>query len=152
MTGSINNADPRAMKQPYQESIDDAKAHGSAKWAVESFIEADDKTLYAKELVRQATNDRTTEQLIEEREPQHGDFSKRASVAISFKFAVRQQEGWNKLSPAMQHSLDMIVEKISRILVGNPRHLDHWEDIAGYSKLVVKDLTVAARNPFIKQE
>jgi hypothetical protein len=30
--------------------------------------------------------------------------------------------------------------KIGRILAGNPDHKDHWDDIAGYTTLVAREL------------
>jgi hypothetical protein len=41
-----------------------------------------------------------------------------------------------RLEHDMQESLDMIAHKIGRILSGNPNYNDHWDDIAGYAKLV----------------
>jgi hypothetical protein len=40
----------------------------------------------------------------------------------------------------MQESLDMICNKMSRIVNGNPYYDDSWVDIAGYATLVVKQL------------
>ena len=34
----------------------------------------------------------------------------------------------------------MIAHKIGRILAGDPNHIDHWLDIAGYATLVAKEL------------
>jgi hypothetical protein len=36
--------------------------------------------------------------------------------------------------------LEMIAHKIARILSGDPNHRDHWEDIAGYAELVVREI------------
>jgi hypothetical protein len=40
----------------------------------------------------------------------------------------------------MQESLDMIVTKMARILIGDPYHHDSWIDIAGYAMLVANRL------------
>ena len=40
------------------------------------------------------------------------------------------------LSPHLKEAIDMIFNKIARILNGNPNHADSWVDIAGYAKLV----------------
>ena len=40
------------------------------------------------------------------------------------------------MSADQKESIHMIIAKLSRILYGNPNHVDHWIDIAGYAKLV----------------
>jgi hypothetical protein len=40
----------------------------------------------------------------------------------------------------MQESLEMIEQKIARILSGNAYETDHWLDIIGYAALVVREL------------
>ena len=37
-------------------------------------------------------------------------------------------------------ALDMICHKIARIINGDPNHLDSWQDIAGYARLVAERL------------
>jgi hypothetical protein len=34
--------------------------------------------------------------------------------------------------------LEMIAHKIGRVLAGDPNHADHWDDIAGYARLVAR--------------
>jgi hypothetical protein len=38
-------------------------------------------------------------------------------------------------------SLDMIANKLSRILNGNPHYIDSWTDIAGYATLVTRAIS-----------
>ena len=45
-------------------------------------------------------------------------------------------QNWKSLSEVQKEALEMIQHKIGRILAGNPDHKDHWDDIAGYAKLV----------------
>jgi hypothetical protein len=40
----------------------------------------------------------------------------------------------------MAESLEAIAAKIARILAGNARETDHWQDIAGYATLVVRQI------------
>jgi hypothetical protein len=42
--------------------------------------------------------------------------------------------------PIQVEALEMIAHKIGRILSGDPNHQDHWDDIAGYAKLVSERL------------
>ena len=75
---------------------------------------------------------------LDQREKQHGDYLKVATVAQSIKDALDWQQG--KLSPAQRESLDMIVTKMARIVCGDPNIIDHWLDIEGYARLVRKIL------------
>lgn len=74
------------------------------------------------------------ETTLKERGSQHGEFSVNAEISQEFKNIIRSYDG--ELSPMMKESLDMIVHKIARILAGDPKHKDHWHDIAGYTTLV----------------
>jgi hypothetical protein len=56
------------------------------------------------------------------------------------KWEWRKAEGWKRLSVGQREALEMIAHKIARILSGDPNHKDHWEDIAGYAELVVREL------------
>tara|TARA_R110000796_G_scaffold9084_1_gene31252 strand:- start:27 stop:287 length:261 start_codon:yes stop_codon:yes gene_type:complete len=71
---------------------------------------------------------------LDQREKQHGDYLKVATVAQSIKDALDWQQG--KLSPVQRESLDMIVTKMARIVCGDPNIIDHWLDIEGYARLV----------------
>jgi len=39
-----------------------------------------------------------------------------------------------------REALEMICTKISRIIVGDCSHVDHWNDLAGYALRVVDSL------------
>ena len=75
---------------------------------------------------------------LDQREKQHGDYLKVATVAQSIKDALDWQQG--KLSPVQRESLDMIATKMARIVCGDPNIIDHWLDIEGYARLVRKIL------------
>lgn len=80
--------------------------------------------------------------LLQKREDQYGSFMFNANIAIRLKGvmhnAIAQQD--LHLAPDQMLALDMIAVKISRILSGNPSHVDSWLDIAGYAKLVADRL------------
>jgi hypothetical protein len=80
--------------------------------------------------------------LLDKRAEQYGSFMASANVAIRLKGvmhnAIAQQD--LHLAPDQLLSLDMIAVKVSRILTGNPSHIDSWVDIAGYAKLVADRL------------
>ena len=82
----------------------------------------------------------TIEGTLAERERTYGDYREVSKTAQDLKKIVRTQGGWYDMSPPMQESLDMICNKIARILNGNPYYADSWHDISGYATLVVKEL------------
>lgn len=86
-------------------------------------------------------NTGSIEALLAERGKQHGDFSDHARISQSLKLTMKASKNWATLSPIMAESLEMIQHKIARILSGDPNHNDHWDDLAGYAKLV-SDRTV----------
>lgn len=94
-----------------------------------------------------------TRTLLSERGATHGDFTDHARVTQRLKAVIddelyRCQEATiqtggkariirdDTLNNIMSESLDMILHKIGRIIAGDPTHADHWDDIAGYAKLV----------------
>ena len=85
--------------------------------------------------------DATTE-LLNERGKTHGDFSDHAGITQALKSAMqyhnRDGDAWAKLTDPQREALEMIVHKIGRILAGNPNFRDHWDDIAGYARLVAE--------------
>lgn len=85
--------------------------------------------------------------LLDKRAQQYGSFMYGANIAIRLKGvmhnAIAEQD--MHLAPDQLLALDMIAVKVSRILAGNPSHLDSWTDIAGYAKLVADRLQGVAR-------
>lgn len=88
-----------------------------------------------------------TDALLEERGKQHGDFTNHAQITQDLKTVMWQAPGWENLTSVQRESLEMIVHKIGRILAGNPNHRDHYDDIAGYARLVSQRLSPEAAQP-----
>jgi hypothetical protein len=74
--------------------------------------------------------------VLNERQKTHGSFSSHSAIAQDLKEAMYAAPNWKKLPAYMKESLEMITHKIARVLNGDPTHVDHWVDIAGYSTLV----------------
>lgn len=77
-----------------------------------------------------------TEALLAERGKQHGDFSDHARISQGLKEVMYVSKNWKVLSPIAKEALEMNMHKVARILSGDPYLNDHWDDIAGYVKLV----------------
>jgi hypothetical protein len=80
------------------------------------------------------------ENTLEQRGNNYGDYRDVAFTAQEMKLALRRTQSWPHMEAYMQESLDMICNKMSRIVNGNPYYDDSWVDIAGYATLVVKQL------------
>jgi hypothetical protein len=78
----------------------------------------------------------TIDTLLNERAKTHGDYPVVAAIAQQLKETLRQTPGWQNLSDVQRETLDMECSKNARILSGNPNEPDHWDDKAGYNRLV----------------
>ncbi len=81
-----------------------------------------------------------TNTLLNERGRTHGDYRVHAAITQQLKDLYRSFPGWERLSPTMRETMEMVAHKQGRILAGNPHFADHWDDIAGYAKLVSNEL------------
>jgi hypothetical protein len=45
----------------------------------------------------------------------------------------------------MRQALDTIMDKVARIMTGDPKFKDHWIDLCGYAKLVSDRLEKEAK-------
>jgi len=78
----------------------------------------------------------TIANILAERQKTHGDYSEHARITQELKSVLRSSPGWDKLTDCQKETLEMIAHKAGRTLAGDPDFKDHWDDIAGYSKLV----------------
>jgi ATP-dependent helicase YprA (DUF1998 family) len=78
--------------------------------------------------------------LLVEREKTHGPYKVKAKIIQDLKCAMELADGWDNLNDMQRESLHMIAHKIGRILSGDPDCADHWDDVAGYARLVSKSL------------
>ena len=84
-----------------------------------------------------------TDQILNEREQTHGAFREVASYSQAFKNMMRTSRNWNRLDVAQAQALEVVADKVARILCGDPSFTDHWQDGAGYFELVLRDLMQA---------
>ena len=80
--------------------------------------------------------------VLDARAEQYGSFMQSSDTVIRIKGIMHNAVARNAvhLYPDQLQALDMIATKISRIVHGNPNHLDSWTDIAGYATLVADRL------------
>lgn len=94
--------------------------------------------------------------IIKDRDKTHATsdkFKELAETAQSLKEIYRSGliETDKYLDHDMMESIDLICTKIARIVHGNPNHIDHWADIAGYSQLIINRLQSDLAPPPQKQ-
>jgi hypothetical protein len=80
--------------------------------------------------------------ILDERSKTYGKFSGQARVSQQLKSVMHNN--LTKLDKYLdvdqQEALDMIFNKIGRIINGDPKYVDSWKDIAGYATLVTDRL------------
>ena len=84
-----------------------------------------------------------TDQILSDREQTHGLFREVASYSQAFKNMMRTSRNWQRLDVAQAQALEVVADKVARILCGDPSYQDHWQDGAGYFELVLRDLVQA---------
>jgi hypothetical protein len=80
------------------------------------------------------------ETVLATREKTHGVYAEQAALAQLLKRLLRGTRNWEKLDDCQAQSMEALCDKISRILNGNNNEIDHWQDVSGYSSLVVREL------------
>lgn len=71
-----------------------------------------------------------------------GGYADTARTSQILKRVFRESPNWAEgfLNVEMKESLDMIANKLARLLNGNAHHTDSWHDLAGYSTLAEKSI------------
>jgi hypothetical protein len=71
------------------------------------------------------------------REGQYGQYKNVSQISQDIKKVMRQSPNYYVMPDYARESLDMIANKMARILNGNYYLNDSWHDIGGYAALVV---------------
>ena len=79
-------------------------------------------------------------EIIANRAPRYGKFADRARIVQGLKQVMELSPNWIILPADQRQALEMMAEKISRILNGNHNDIDSWRDASGYPQLVVDRL------------
>ena len=78
-----------------------------------------------------------------ERGKRYGDFTDHARICQSLKQIMMRTPGWGgRVNDVQRQALEVIADKIARILNGDPNYADNWHDIQGYAKLAEDRLPV----------
>jgi hypothetical protein len=87
-----------------------------------------------------------TSDLLSERSSTHGPFAQTAACSDAIKQIFQNQQNWSNFSPVQREALCQIAMKLSRILCGDHRFVDHWQDVIGYCQLVLTQSAGDATN------
>tara|TARA_R110000803_G_scaffold130347_1_gene197702 strand:+ start:150 stop:416 length:267 start_codon:yes stop_codon:yes gene_type:complete len=77
------------------------------------------------------------DETLETREGQYGQYKIVSQISQDIKKTMRQSPNYYIMPDYARESLDMIANKMARILNGDFMLNDSWHDISGYSALVV---------------
>ncbi|QLB18697.1 DUF6378 domain-containing protein [Mannheimia granulomatis] len=76
---------------------------------------------------------KTTQDILDEREQQHGSYDSFAKIYGGLRKVSDQHA--EKLTWQKQTVVEMVLLKLARILNNGANHQDNWQDIAGYATL-----------------
>ena len=82
----------------------------------------------------------TIENTLAERGQRYGNFANHARIAQNIKRGMIDSPNWETLSDDKKQALEVIADKIARMLNGDAEYHDNWHDIIGYAKLVADTL------------
>lgn len=75
--------------------------------------------------------------VLAERGNRYGMFADHAAICQGLKGVVLGREGYNRLQPDAKQAVEVIFDKIARMINGDPEYDDNWRDIIGYATLVL---------------
>lgn len=83
----------------------------------------------------------TSEELVDSRKALYGTFCGRAELTADLMERLQQHPKWPSIPAWGKWALIMLVEKIGRIVEGDPKYDDNWKDISGYAELARRNAT-----------
>lgn len=82
---------------------------------------------------------------LEQRGARYGEFSEVAETTYQLQEALKRSQA-SVMTSSQTIALDMICNKMARIVNGDPNYIDNWHDIAGYATLVEQELNMTKRD------
>ena len=80
------------------------------------------------------------DEILKDRGRRYGDYTVVSEHSQMIKELFRASKQWQHLGNFQRESLDMIANKLARIMNGDRFYADSWVDIAGYATLVAQEL------------
>ena len=83
---------------------------------------------------------------LEQRGSRYGKFKDVAATTYALQEILRDAKNHEHMTDDQVIALDMICNKMARIVNGDPSYTDNWHDIAGYATLVEQELNITNRD------
>lgn len=80
------------------------------------------------------------EATLQERGSRYGDFSDHARIAQAVKRELYSGPRSHEMNDVQRQALEVIADKMARIVCGDPCYQDNWHDIQGYARLAEERL------------
>ena len=106
----------------------------------EEFEEFEAVLAYGEDNTKEENMTKDITETLGQREGRYGEYVNVAATAQQLKETLRSGASWGIMEPYMQESLDLIANKLARIVNGCPFYDDSWHDVGGYAKLVEIEL------------
>ena len=82
---------------------------------------------------------------LEQRGERYGKFKDVAATTYALQEILRNAKNHEHMTDDQVIALDMICNKMARIVNGDPSYTDNWHDISGYATLVEQELNITNR-------
>ena len=83
---------------------------------------------------------------LEQRGERYGKFKDVAATTYALQEILRNAKNHKHMTDDQVIALDMICNKMARIVNGDPSYIDNWHDISGYATLVEQELNITNRD------
>lgn len=74
------------------------------------------------------------------REKTYGQYLMVSKISQDIKKVMRNSPNYSLMPDYMKESLELVANKLARILNGDPLYDDSWRDISGYCTLVLMEI------------
>lgn len=85
-------------------------------------------------------------QTLEQRGSRYGKFKDVAATTCALQEILRDAKNHEHMTDDQVIALDMICNKMARIVNGDPSYTNNWHDISGYATLVEQELNITNRD------
>lgn len=83
---------------------------------------------------------------LEQRGARYGEFKDVAATTYALQEILRDAKNHEHMTDDQVIALDMICNKMARIVNGDPSYIENWHDISGYATLVEQELNITNRD------
>ncbi len=84
---------------------------------------------------------------LNERGARYGKFALHAVIVQELKAVVLSHGGYMEMKPDARQAVEVIFDKIARMINGDPEYDDNWRDIVGYATLVLNRILEDQNGP-----